>query len=100
MLDDPDLAQMAALSITDPTEYEKQSDPNMRDWDIYREILAEVRDAISSSTAALLGPHTKKGKPPKPDFIPRPKSAQQVAIEARIKNLDSELETDLINRMT
>lgn len=100
MADDEDLAEATAAAIQDSDEVSSSRPPSMADWDIVREVVAEITDAISASTAAQLAPHAKKGKTPKPQLTKRPVSAQQRAVDARVYELDSAVEADIIARMT
>lgn len=72
----------------------------MSEWDLWRDLRADIADLIHEQTVALVSAQIEKGKP-RPKFKPvdRPVSAMSKALKAREKELEGQLELDFFNKL-
>lgn len=73
--------------------------PSLQDWDPWRDLAANISDRLGEVIVATLLPHSKKGKKPTVKPSPRPKTARQAALDARMKALEQADADDIIAQM-
>lgn len=91
------MAEGYAARVTNLAEIDGDGKPHLDQWDEWRELAADIRDAVHQQTVMLVASRTPKGKP-RPGFkpVPRPESAMQRALKAREKELEALLEDDFM----
>ena len=93
MQDDEEVAKSYAAGIDDLADIDGASSPQLGNWDEWRELAADIQDAINAQTISLVSSQIEKGKPrPKFKPVPRPEPAMQRAIKAREKELEAQME--------
>lgn len=96
--DDPDVAEAYAKRVTDVSVFDAPESPSLREWDEFRELAADIADAVSLSTIQQINAQIPKGKPSL-KFKPakRPVPAMQLALRERERELESALEDSFLS---